>query len=412
MQLRPILSTLRHHKLTALLLTLQVALTCAIVCNVVFMVASRVQRITLPTGIAEDELSVIASRGIEKNENAQAQHAADLAALRAIAGVTSVAAVSYALPLGQSESSYGTCPDKQGMDRMMQSQSAKGTGCLQPAVFDGTPGLVDTLGLRLVSGRDFRSDDYVIGYKNRPAVAIISQALAQHLYPGQQALGQSMYVGDKVIRVVGIVDKLLRPNPRKPGVDYDSMLWPQLPDSSGVNYVLRSTAQDRERVLKAAAVTLVKVNPNRLLDPKRMQTYSQIRGAYFQRDTTMIDLLIVSALGLLFVTALGITGLANFWVQQRRRNIGIRRAIGATRSDILHYFQTENFLIVSGGIMLGMLLAFVLNAVLMTNYELPRLPLYYLPIGALVLWGLGQLAVLGPALRAAAVPPVVATRSV
>jgi putative ABC transport system permease protein len=40
------------------------------------------------------------------------------------------------------------------------------------------------------------------------------------------------------------------------------------------------------------------------------------------------------------------------------------------------------------------------------------LPLWYLPVGALVLWGLGQLAVLAPALRAAAVPPVVATRSV
>jgi len=99
-------------------------------------------------------------------------------------------------------------------------------------------------------------------------------------------------------------------------------------------------------------------------------------------------------------------------VQQRTRSIGIRRAIGATRSDILHYFQLENFLIVTGGIVLGTMLAFVLNAVLMQHYELPRLPPYYLPIGALLLWLLGQLAVLGPALRAAAVPPVVATRSV
>jgi putative ABC transport system permease protein len=114
---------------------------------------------------------------------------------------------------------------------------------------------------------------------------------------------------------------------------------------------------------------------------------------------------------MLLVTALGIAGLANFWVQQRRRSIGIRRAIGATRGDILRYFQTENFLIVGGGLVLGMALALVLNLALMQHYELPRLPLYYLPVGALVLWGLGQLAVLGPALRAAAVPPVVATRS-
>ena len=48
----------------------------------------------------------------------------------------------------------------------------------------------------------------------------------------------------------------------------------------------------------------------------------------------------------------------------------------------------------------------------MSKYELPRLPLHYLPIGALALWLLGQVAVFGPARRAAAVPPAVATRSV
>jgi putative ABC transport system permease protein len=143
-----------------------------------------------------------------------------------------------------------------------------------------------------------------------------------------------------------------------------------------------------------------------------MQTYSQIRAKFFQRDTTMISLLIASALGLLFVTALGITGLANFWVQQRTRSIGIRRAIGATRSDILRYFQTENFLIVTFGVVLGVLLAVGLNLLLMKHYELPRLPLWYLPVGAVVLWVLGQLAVLSPALRASNVPPMVATRSV
>lgn len=410
MQIRPILSTLRHHRLTATLLTLQVAFTCAIVCNVAFMVAQRVQRISVATGIAENELSVIHSSGIEKDENVQARHATDLAALRAIPGVRSVVAVSYSLPLNQSEDSSGICPSKQALDRAIQRNSIEGSGCVEPAVYDGTPGLVGTLGLRLVEGRDFLPDEYVS--KGKPAVAIITRALARKLYPGRSALGQSMYDGDNFIRVVGIVDTLLRPNLRKPGVDGDSMIWPQRPDGMGVLYVLRSAPQDRQRVLRAAEAALLKASPDRIIDPKRMQAYTRIRHAYFQRDTTMIGLLIASALGLLFVTALGIAGLANFWVQQRRRSIGIRRAIGATRGDILHYFQAENFLIVSAGIVSGVLLAIGLNLVLMRHYELPRLPLWYLPVGALVLWGLGQLAVLSPALRAARVPPVVATRSV
>jgi putative ABC transport system permease protein len=86
--------------------------------------------------------------------------------------------------------------------------------------------------------------------------------------------------------------------------------------------------------------------------------------------------------------------------------------LGATRADIVHYFQTENFLIVTFGIMAGMALAYGLSLWLMMHYELPRLPVFYLPVGAVALWLIGQAAVLGPALRAASVPPVVATRSV
>jgi putative ABC transport system permease protein len=214
------------------------------------------------------------------------------------------------------------------------------------------------------------------------------------------------------MRVVGIVDTLLRPRLREPAVDYDSMIWPQRPNENSVTYVLRSAPQDRDRVLAAAGTTLLKLDPDRIINPKNTRTYSQIRSAYFQRDTTMIGLLIASALGLLFVTALGITGLASFWVQQRTRTIGVRRALGATRSDILGYFQTENFLIVAFGIVPGIILAIAINLTLMRFYELPRLPFFYLPIGAVALWALGQLAVLHPALRAAAVPPVVATRTV
>jgi len=113
---------------------------------------------------------------------------------------------------------------------------------------------------------------------------------------------------------------------------------------------------------------------------------------------------------LLVVTAFGIVGLASFWVQQRTKMIGTRRALGATRGQILRYFQAENLLLTSAGIVLGMLGAFGINQWLMTQYELPRLPLAYLPLGAAALWALGQLAVLAPARRAAGVSPALAMR--
>jgi putative ABC transport system permease protein len=412
MELRPILSTLRRHRLTAALLTLQVAFTCAIVCNVAFMIVHRVQQVSLPTGIDENEISAIPSVGIEKGGNPVMRHAEDLAALRAIPGVKSAVAVESSLPLNQNDNSRGVCPTEQAFMHAIHQQ-ALGKDCAQASFFDGTQGFIKTLGLRLAKGRDFRPDEFVKGQDTTPSVAIVSRAFANSLYPGQDALGKAMYFDPKQgTRIIGIVDTLLRPYLRKAGASYYSVIVPELPDQRFVTYVLRSAPQDRRRVLDAARTTLLTLDPSRIIDPKDMQTYTQIRAQYFQRDTTMIGLLLASALGLLFVTALGIAGLANFWVGQRTRSIGIRRAIGATRADILRYFQTENFLIVTGGIVLGVILAVGLNLLLMKHYELPRLPLWYLPVGAVVLWLLGQLSVLAPALRAANVPPVVATRSV
>jgi putative ABC transport system permease protein len=115
---------------------------------------------------------------------------------------------------------------------------------------------------------------------------------------------------------------------------------------------------------------------------------------------------------LLAVTALGIVGMASFWVAQRTRQIGTRRALGATKFDILRYFQTENFIITTLGLIAGGVLAYGLSLWLMQQYQSPRLPWYYVPVGFVCLWLLGQLAVFGPALRASRVPPAVATRSV
>jgi len=136
-----------------------------------------------------------------------------------------------------------------------------------------------------------------------------------------------------------------------------------------------------------------------------------VRAHSYADDHSVAVLMSILSGLLLLATAGGIVGLSSFWVSQRRRQIGIRRSLGATTGDILGYFHTENLLIVSGGIVLGALLAFFANLGLMHVYELPRMPLYVPLLGALLLWLLGQLAVWGPARYAAKVPPVVAIRT-
>jgi putative ABC transport system permease protein len=403
-EFKPILASLGRHKLIASLLALLVALTCAIVCNVAFMIQRQDALTSLPSGVAEDQLVLVESANLDRTANQLVRHDTDLAALRMIPGVESAAAVD-ALPFNGNNwtSSVQTSPDAQAYQLA--------------SLFNGTRGELGTLGLKLVAGRDFRADEYIpldAGRGNEGirhvATAIITRALAERLFPGQNPLGKSIYPYDNPIRVVGVVEHLLRPGVDAGADNDNSILFPMSPDTNSVTYLLRTAPGERTRVMRQAADTLYRLDPDRVVrDP---QTFTQLRADYFQREREMIGLLVASVIGLMFVTALGITGLANFWVLQRSRSIGIRRAVGARRADILRYFQTENFLIVTLGVVLGVLLAIGLNLLLMAHYQLPRLPLWYLPVGALALWVLGQLAILAPALRASRVPPVVATRSV
>ena len=399
MQLRPILSSLRRHKLAAGLVILEIAVACAILCNAVFLIRDRLTRMHVQTGVAENELVWVKTDGID-SDSATPLVERNLLALRGLAGVKAVA-VTQTLPLSNSSMNFNPTLDASG--------TKQGPNI---AMFIGSPGYLRTLGVTLQDGRDFNDADFggMNSWMPQSPSIIVTRALAERLWPAQKAVGQFFWIDKSRYNVIGVVDHLVRGELRGKASEYVAMFAARPSPMLSSLYALRVDPPARDRVVREATELLVKLNTQMLISDKG--TYAEMRADYFRQDAAMAWLLATVCVALLVVTALGIVGLTSFWVAQRRRQIGIRRAIGATRGDILHYFQTENFLIVTLGIVLGMLLAFALNLLLMTHYELPRLPLYYLPVGALTLWLLGQLAVLGPALRAAAVPPVVATRSV
>src|SRR5690606_11938432 len=124
---------------------------------------------------------------------------------------------------------------------------------------------------------------------------------------------------------------------------------------SNGNYAIRTAPDQRAAVLTAAAKALHRTDPNRIIE--QQDTVEQMRKDFHRRDRSVIWMLASVCIALLAVTAFGIVGLASFWVQQRTKQIGIRRALGATRMHILRYFQLENFLLSSSGIALGLLLA-------------------------------------------------------
>jgi len=410
MEIRPILSTLRRHKTAAALIVLEIALTCAIICNSLFMISDRITQVFETSGIAEKELLRLQIVSIGNDAEQDARTRADLAALRAIPGVKA-ATVLNQVPFGWSSWNSGIRL-KQEDERPM----------LNATTYLADEQFVDTLGVNIVAGRNFTADEYReatdllnrIGNDDSVPVALITRALAERMFPGEDPIGKEFYAwSESPTRVIGVMEHLVRPNTLGgPSAREYTIVFPlRTHYNLGGNYLVRTDPERRQEVMEQAKQVLRAGGNDRILMEENSLTMEEMRSKFHSGSRSMAWLLGVVCVALMLITALGIIGLASFWVQQRTKQIGVRRALGATRGQILRYFQTENFILASIGIAIGMLLAFAINQVLMGKYDTARLPLYYLPTGALMLWGLGQLAVYAPARRAASIPPATATRS-
>lgn len=414
MSLHPTLSALRRHKAGVLLIVLQMALTLAIVCNAVFVISQRVERVNRPTGAVEDGLIRISQSwfGAPSGDDAasveklDALQRTDLAVLRNLPDVQDVAA-STSMPL-QGMIYSGTLslnPEQTGVT-------------VSAAYYYGDERLRPVLGVHLIAGRDFKADEIlhqVLSGDVAAPVVIVSKPVADQLFPRGGALGKTIYQDGKPATIVGIVQRLQTPTTAKWGSawEYNSVLEPVRVDGSSASYAVRARPGRERTAMREARKALLAVNPLRVMpDSWGVQSMSEIRGKIYRAERGMVLVMAVVCVILLLVTAAGVSGLTSFWVEQRRKQIGVRRALGARRLDILRYFQGENLFIAAIGAGLGVLLAVGLNLWLMAHYEMPRLPWLWVFTAVVALLALGQASVWAPARRASRVPPVVATRSV
>src|SRR5690606_33832190 len=318
------------HKTAAALIVLEIALSCAIICNAMFLIGGRLERMDRPTGMVEDELVRIQITGIGTDDNASALTQSDLAVLRALPGVKS-ASVSNQVAFGGGSWNSGV-----SLSRDQTHVNMNVTTYL------GDEKLPETMGLTLVAGRYFTADDLVDwdafsapGANLSVPVPIISRSVPDKLWPGEDPLGKTYYSwGEGGTRVVGVVDRLARPNGCN-GADayYDSSILPlRVPYSRGRDYLLRVARAGRAEPLEAAVDALMRNGPNRIV--LNQQTLEEMRSDYYRQDRAMSWMLVIVSVLLLVVTALGIVGLASFWVAQRTKQIGVRRALGATRSQV------------------------------------------------------------------------------
>lgn len=400
--LRPMLRSLSHHKVVAALIVLEVALSFAIVANAMHLIQRLWSDLNLRTGLPEAELMVAEPRAMKSIEEAHAISTEDMRRIRALPGVHS-AAIANQVVFGNNSNNSG-----------VNTEPNNGGQRVVAARYEGDENFVPTLGLRLIEGRNFKPDEVKTGEELRKQTSnvappmIINRALAQALFPGKSAVGQALYwFGSPPITVVGVVDVLTPTNPKRSDSPY-AMIVPVKLNFRDGTYVLRVEPAKQGEVAKALTQLIPEVDSRRWL--ARTQLLAEMRNDYFAQDRAMVGLLAGVSAALLLVTAFGIVGLASFWVEQRRRMIGVRRALGATQAQIRQYFLAENALLTGMGVVVGAVAAMALSQWMAVD-RMPLLPWPYLLGGALVLLALGQLAVLAPARRASTMAPASVMRS-
>ena len=403
MEIRPILSALMRSKVSMILIGLQVALTLAIVCNALFIIGQRLDHMARPSGMNETDTFWFGSNGFGQGYNAKVVQKSDLAVLRQLPGVAN-AAPTNSVPMSDGGWSTG-----------LSLAARQKTSTAQSAIYLVDDHAIDTFGTKLVAGRNFKPEEIeTVDFGDRllPKVAIITKDLANKLFPDQDPIGKQVFFDQDppTTTIIGVVDRLQQPWMSSDTVEFSSFVPAFMPYGNSTRYLVRAEPGRRDEVMKQVEQKMTEANPSRIIG--KVRPITQVRSEAYAEDRAMAIILGVVIFCLLTITALGIVGMASFWVAQRTKQIGTRRALGATRFDILRYFQTENFIITTMGLIGGGILAYAFSLYLMKEYQAPRLPWYYVPVGFLCLWALGQLAVLGPALRASRVSPAVATRSV
>ncbi|MBL0162828.1 MAG: ABC transporter permease [Xanthomonadales bacterium] len=403
MEIRPILSALMRSKVSMILIGVQVALTLAIVCNALFIIGQRLDHMNRPSGMNEADTFYIGSSGFGQGFDAQATIREDLALLRQMPGVASATSTNT-VPMSQG-----------GWNTGLSLQPHQKSSTADSAIYIVDDKGLDTFGVKLIAGRDFKPEevtDIKFGDSLRPSVIIVTQAVAEKMFPDGDALGKSVYLNEDppTSTIVGIVERTQQPWMESSSIENSTFVPAYMPYGNSSRYLIRAQPGRRDEVMKAVEQKLAESNTSRIIG--KVRSIEETRKEAYAGDRAMAIILGAVIFALLAITALGIVGMASFWVAQRTRQIGTRRALGASRTDILRYFQTENFIITTFGLIVGGVLAYAFSLWMMQAYESPRLPWYYVPIGFLCLWALGQLAVLGPAMRASRVPPAVATRSV
>jgi putative ABC transport system permease protein len=401
--LRPMISTLLRQKYTMTMLVLQIALTLGVISNGLFIVSQRLDILQRPSGIDEPHIFVLTSSGFTESFNPQTSIQSDLAKLRQMPNIVNAVA-TYSFPFSGSSD----------WDEL-QTVAGSNQNTVPAASYKLDEHGIDALGLSLIAGENFSPSEVLWQTESNrtfPSVVIISSSVATNLFntvEWSSVVGKTIFINVAHSAVVkGIVKQLQAPWDPVGKIE-NSIIYPRVITRNSARYLIRTKPTMLQTTIADTEQFLALSNQQRMI--RSVQTIKNIKNQVYGPDIAAITILLVVMTALTIIAAMGIAGMTSLNVLKRHKQIGIRRALGANKMDILNQFVVENIIQTTCGVFIGCILAVGLNVFLVAQYTLPKLPISYILISVFCLYILGTLAILKPAIRAMNVSPAEATRS-
>ncbi len=397
------------------IVAVQMALTVVLLVGAALLGRSLQQALSVDPGFRTDgiiamDLAMPSTGDAPEKARLSSFYANAFERLRAIPGVDDVAATN-AVPLdgGLADGLFAVISPKDEPKTMddikglFQQKEKLGTADFCVA----SPAYFRALGIPLVRGRLFDDRDA----PNAPHVAVISESLARTRWPNSDPIGATVEFGNMdgdvtpltIVGVVGDTRELGVEQPPRPTL-YVNLI--QRPPSSAT--VIMRSAGDTGAITNAARGILREVAPD---VPPRFRTFEQIYSASLGARRFNLTLVAVFAGTALVLAVAGIYGVMTYSVTQRRREIGVRVALGAQRGQVLRTILGEGMMTTGVGIIFGVIAAFALMRTIQSLLfgVTPTDPLTF----ALVVVGLASVALLAsylPAHRATNADPMEALR--
>ncbi|WP_435276332.1 FtsX-like permease family protein [Psychrobium sp. nBUS_13] len=412
MNIKALLKALRLRKFATALLLLQLSLTIGLMVNTVILTASAIEKLKRPLGFDVEQLITVellpTSGAFRDTDYFRSIAKQDIAKITALDGVISVAHYNQ-LPIqnGGWNGNIQPADFPENATLALELQYV-------PKFFSSEIGL-ENLGVEIIEGRALTTlDDFTDRFysDNRGSSddtnIILTESLAKAVFPNKSAIGELTNSG----RVVGIAkDFVISPNHTRGNSKYFGVFSSFMYSQSDFiqNYVVRVEPGKVAQVQAQLRDTILSVQPER--DIIRVQSMSTRLKKFYSQESGLASLFGLLSILMIVVTVVSSFAHAHFHVTQQRKFIGIRRALGARKKDIMLYVFSENWLLNFGASLLGIATMIGLNVALsqVITIDKPDVILYALAV--FIVFAAGTLATWLPAYKTTKISPVIATRT-